>query len=318
MGEPGLIAGKYELVGPVGQGGMASVWQGLVHGAAGFTKLVAIKRVRSEMAEDPNFTAMFVEEARVVSSLQHPNIVQVFDFDRDESGAYFIVMEWIDGLDMEGWVRAHTMGASRVPWHLVTGIVVEVLRAVSAAHERLDENGRPAPVIHRDINPANILIGVSGHVKLADFGLARATDRAAMTKPGIVKGKLSYLSPEILQGAPASPSSDVYGVGIVLWEALTGKRLFWHKNPGEIVLRLSKGVIPPLEQERSDLPRALIEVVNTALALKPEDRFDSADEMLRTLTAILRTHPEPTDAKPIAWSVKLAQARLREYNPDPQ
>jgi serine/threonine protein kinase len=297
---------------------MASVWRGLVHGAAGFTKLVAIKRVRPDLAEDPNFSAMFVEEARVVSSLQHPNIVQVYDFDRDESGGYFIVMEWIDGLDMEAWVRAHSMGASRVPWHLVTGMIVEVLRAVSAAHERLDEHERAAPVIHRDINPANILLGVSGCVKLADFGLAKATDRAAMTKPGIVKGKLAYLSPEILQGAPASPSTDLYGVGIVLWEALTGKRLFWHKNPGEIVLRLSKGIVPPLSGERNDVPAALAEVVHTALALKPEDRFDSADEMLRTLTAILRTHPEPTDEKPIAWSVKLAQARLREYNPDPQ
>ncbi len=311
MGSP-RIAGKYELLAPVGEGGMASVWRGLVHGAAGFTKLVAIKRVRPELAEDRNFTAMFVEEARVVSSLQHPNIVQVYDFDKDESGAYFIVMEWIDGLDMEAWVRAHSLGKSRVPWHLVTGMMVEVLRAVSAAHERLDENGNSAPVIHRDINPANILVGVSGCVKLADFGLARATDRAAMTNPGIVKGKLAYLSPEILKGAPASTSSDLYGVGIVLWEALSGKRLFWHKNPGEIVLKLAKGDVPPLAGERADLPLALIEVVHAALALQPQDRFDSADEMLRTLTAILRTHPEPTDAKPIAWSVKLAQARLRE------
>jgi serine/threonine-protein kinase len=305
------IAGKYELVAPVGEGGMANVWRGLTHGAAGFTKLVAIKRVKSEFARDPGFAAMFVEEARVVSSLQHPNIVQIFDFDQDESGSFFIVMEWIEGLDMEHWVRAHEIGRARSPWHLTTAMAVEVLRAVSAAHERVDEAGTPAPVIHRDINPANIMLGVSGHVKLADFGLARARDRATMTKPGMVKGKLSYLAPEIVNGAPATPLTDLFGVGIVLWEALAGKRLFAARSPGDVVMNVSAAKVPPLQGEREDLPPSLVEVVHTALARKPEDRFDSADEMLRTLTAILRTHPEPTDAKPLAWSARLALARLR-------
>jgi serine/threonine-protein kinase len=302
--------GKYELVAAVGEGGMASVWRGLVHGAAGFTKLVAVKRVRPELARDPAFTAMFVEEARVVSSLQHPNIVQVFDFDTDDRGSYFIVMEWIDGVDLAAWVRAHAQEGGRSPWPLVTAIVVEVLRAVAAAHERVDESGRATPVIHRDINPANILLGVSGCVKLADFGLARAMDRSTMTGPGIVKGKLAYLSPELLKAAPASPASDIYGVGIVLWEALTGKRLFWHKHDGEIILKLAKGEVPPLNLERPDLPRALVEVVHTALAYAPADRFGSADEMLHTLTAILRTQPEATDAKPIAQSVLHARRVL--------
>src|SRR4051794_14987511 len=154
--------GKYELVEPVGEGGMAHVWRGLTHGASGFTKLVAIKRVKRELAQDPSFAAMFVEEARVVSALQHPNIVQIFDFDQDDSGGFFIVMEWIEGLDIEHWVRAHELGRARSPWHLTTAIAVEVLRAVTAAHERVDEQGKSAPVIHRDINPANIMLGVSG------------------------------------------------------------------------------------------------------------------------------------------------------------
>jgi serine/threonine-protein kinase len=305
-----LIAGKYELVAPVGEGGMASVWRGLVHGAAGFTKLVAVKRVRPDLAVEQSFTAMFVEEARVVSALQHPNIVQVFDFDRDDRGAYFIVMEWVDGLDLGQWVRAHVDNGLRTPWHLVTGIVIGVLRAVVAAHERIDEYDQPAPVIHRDINPANILLGSSGHVKLADFGLARAMDRVSMTKPGMVKGKLAYLSPEILQGAPATTSSDIYGVGIVLWETLTGKRLFWRNSDGETIIALSAGDVPPLHAERYDLPPALVEVVHTALAKSPEDRFGTADEMLHSLTAILRTHPEATDEKPIARSVREARALL--------
>jgi serine/threonine-protein kinase len=304
------IAGKYELVAPAGEGGMASVWRGLVHGASGFTKLVAIKRVRPDLAVEHNFTAMFVEEARVVSALQHPNIVQVFDFDRDDRGVYFIVMEWVDGLDLSEWVRAHVQNGLSAPWHLVCGIIIEVLRAVAAAHERIDDYDQPAPVIHRDINPANILVASSGHVKLADFGLARAMDRVSMTKPGMVKGKLAYLSPEILNGEPASVSSDIYGVGIVLWEALTGKRLFWDKSDGETIIKLSAAYVPPVQQERPDVPPALVEVVHTALAKQPEDRFASADEMLHSLTAILRTHPVATDAKPIGKSVREARALL--------
>jgi serine/threonine-protein kinase len=305
------VAGKYELLQPLGEGGMASVWRGVIHGAQGFTKLVAIKRVLPELAKDPSFTAMFVEEARVVSALSHPNIVQVFDFDHDAEGRYFIVMEWIDGCDLEHWVRGWCKGEERTPWHLVTAICVEVLRALTAAHERLDDNGQPAPVIHRDVNPANILLGRRGSVKLADFGLARAKDRVQMTKPGVVKGKLSYLAPEILKGQPASPRSDLFGVGIVLWEALTGKRLFAARTPGETILKLSQCQIPSLRDERPDLPRSLAEVAHTALAADPEQRFDSADEMLHTLTAILRAQPEATDAKPLARSVERALERLR-------
>jgi serine/threonine protein kinase len=304
------IAGKYELREPVGEGGMATVWKGLVHGAAGFTKLVAIKRVRSDLALDPKFAAMFVEEARVVSALQHPNICQVFDFDRDDRGAYFIVMEWIDGIDMAAWIKAYAKDNTLPPWHLVCGIVVEVLRALTAAHERIDEYGIPSPVIHRDINPANIMLSSSGHVKLADFGLARAMDRVAMTKPGMVKGKLAYLAPEILSGVPASAASDLFGVGIVLWEALTGRRLFWHKHDGEILLKIAACEVPPVGDLRADVPRRLAEVVHMSLAKKSEERFATADEMLQALTAILRTQPDKTDAKPIAASVQHARRVL--------
>jgi serine/threonine-protein kinase len=311
MGDERWIGGKYELIEPAGQGGMAKVWRGVVHGASGFTKTVAIKRVLRELARDPTFVAMFVEEARVVSSLHHSNIVQVHDFDHDAEGRCFIVMEWIEGLDLEAWVRAHVLGQVRTPWHLVAAICIEVLRALSAAHERVDDAGRPAPVIHRDVNPANILLSVNGSVKLGDFGMARAQDRPAMTGPGIVKGKLAYLAPEIFELLPATARSDLYGVGIVLWEALTGERLFAGGTPNETAQRAREAHVPSLAQLRHDLPPSLIEVVQTALARRPTDRFDSAEEMREALTAILRGHPEPTDARPIAWSVKQARARLR-------
>ena len=304
------VAGKYELLQPLGEGGMASVWRGLTHGAAGFTRLVAIKRVLPELAKDPAFTAMFVEEARVVSALSHPNIVQVFDFDHDADGRFFIVMEWIDGCDLEKWARAWSSGQERTPWPLVSGICIEVLRALVAAHERIDDRGAAAPVIHRDVNPANILLSKTGAVKLADFGLARAKDRAQMTNPGVVKGKLAYLAPEILLGKGASPRSDLFGVGIVLWETLTGKRLFKGNTPGETIMLIHQAKVPPLADERPDLPRSLVEVVHTALAADPDQRFESADEMLHALTAILRAQPEATDAKPIGASVLHALERL--------
>ena len=307
---PELLAHKYQLIAPIGRGGMASVWRGRTLGAAGFSRNVTIKRLLSSLAKSPGFAAMFVEEARVVADLMHPNIQQVHDFDQDAEGAYFIVLEWIDGIDLEHYVRAHAYLRVRTAWHLVAAIGIEVLRALRAAHSRVDGEGRPAPVIHRDINPTNILLGANGVVKLADFGLARAMDRASMTDPGVAKGRVSYLATELAIGKPASIKSDLYGLGIVLWEALTQKRLFYGRSLPDTARMVLTGDVPRLQNERSDLPAELCDAVHTALARDPDERFDSAQEMLRALTAILRQHPEPTDAAPLAWSIRRSMALL--------
>jgi serine/threonine-protein kinase len=300
------IAGKYELVAPVGEGGMASVYRGLTHGAAGFECRVAIKRVLPNLAEDAAFVAMFVEEARVASELQHPNIVQVHDFDRDESGRYFIVMEWIEGIDLYGWLTS--FGGAPTPWHEVAAIGVEMLRGLGAAHERVDANGTPAPVIHRDVSPQNVLLSVQGIVKIADFGLARAADRNTMTAPGTVKGKLGYMAPELIKRQPASPKSDLYGVGIVLWEALTGKRLYGGDAMDQ-VKKIMGNQVPQLREVRPDLPLPLTEVVHTALSFNPADRFERAEEMQRALAALTKNHTEPTDDRALARSIRDAIAR---------
>jgi serine/threonine-protein kinase len=307
MGATGLIANKYELLEPVGEGGMAKVWRGVTHGAAGFTCRVAIKRVLPNLAADAHFVAMFVEEARVVSELQHPNIVQVHDFDRDEEGRYFLVMEWIDGIDLEGWISSFAQAPT--PWQLCSAIAVEVLRGLACAHERVDGAGRPAPIIHRDVTPSNVLLSVMGIVKLADFGLARAADRAQMTAPGMVKGKLSYMAPELLKRQPATPRSDIFGVGIVLWEALAGRTLFASKDQLETVMRITSNQVPSIRELRPDLPPALAEVVHTALAFNPNDRFERAEEMQRALGALLKNQTEPTDDKALARSIRDAIAR---------
>ena len=306
MADKKMIGNKYELVAPLGEGGMASVYRGLTHGAAGFSCKVAIKRVLPNLAEDAAFVAMFVEEARVASELQHPNIVQVHDFDRDAEGRYFIVMEWIDGIDLDGWLASFS---TPTPWHEVAAIGVEILRGLGAAHERVDAAGNLSPVIHRDVSPANVLLSVQGIVKLADFGLARAADRATMTAPGTVKGKLSYLAPELIKRAPASPRSDLFSVGVVLWEALTGKRLFGGGDAYDTIKRIMANQVPPLREMRADVPLPLAEVVHTALSFDPAHRFERAEEMQRALASLLKNHTEPTDDRALSRSIRDAMAR---------
>lgn len=306
------IGGKYELIEPIGEGGMASVWRGLTHGAAGFSRSVAIKRVLPSYREDENFLAMFVEEARVVSELHHPNIVQIHDFDRDELGAFFIVMEWVNGLDIRRYSQAFFGRGESTPWPYVSAIGIEVLRALSVAHERTTHEGEVSPIFHRDVSPTNILIGINGIVKLADFGLARASDRRRMTQPGIVKGKLAYLAPEMVLGDPASQQTDIYGLGIVLWEALAGRRLFGGGNDVDIIRRVRDGDVERLDSLRDDLPEDLVDIIHCALSKYPDDRFSSARQMQQALSRLLRGTSEATDAQPLGRSVRYA--RLRSHD----
>jgi len=307
-----LLGGKYELVEPVGRGGMASVWLGYTHGVAGFRRKVAIKRVLTQLKLDERFEAMFVEEARVVADLNHPNIVQVHDFGRDQEGGYYIVMEWVEGLSLLDYARAFVRVGDVPPWHLASAICIEVLRALSAAHQRMDANGRPVPVIHRDVTPSNILVGVNGSVKLTDFGLSRAMDRPRTTDPGTVKGKVAYLAPELLENAKPDARCDLYSLGVVLWEALTSQRLFAapERTDVDTALKILEGKVPRVTEVRPKLPAELAEIVAHALARQPRDRFQRATEMIDALAALLRKHPEPADGTSLARSVRVAKTLL--------
>jgi len=311
-----LIAGKYELLMAAGEGGMAVVWKAIARGAGSFAKQVAVKRIQAGKTEDPSFIKMFEEEARVGSQLEHPNIVHIMDFGRETDGGYYLVMEWCEGLDMFQWVRsfqrpsAPGAGPRSTPWPLVAAIGIEVLRGLGAAHERVMADGAPAPVYHRDVSPSNILLGSNGTVKLTDFGLARAMDRASMTRPNVIKGKLAYCAPELITGAKPSARSDIFALGVVLWEALAQRRLFTGKNDLEVLLAVRKGDIPDLISERADLPQALGHVIQSALTQNPEERFQTAREMARALASVLRTTTEQADAEPLGASVKAARVRL--------
>lgn len=293
-----VVAGKYHLFEPVGEGGMAVVWRAELRGAAGFSRPVAVKKMRGELRAGQTYVAMFIEEARVGAELQHPNIVQVVDFCEDADGLYCLVMEWVDGIDLRALLNATRRRNTRLPWSLVAAIGVGGLRGLGAAHERHTMAGAPAPVIHRDVSPSNILLGANGIVKLADFGLARARDRmTSLTAPGIIKGKLAYIAPEIARGAVASPQSDLFGVGCVLWEALAGRPLYDGKADMEIFKKVHEGRVLPLMGERDDLPPRLVEAVHRALALDPKDRFPSARDMAQELAGVLGSAPLPTDAQ---------------------
>ncbi len=309
--KPGkVIAGRYELLEPAGEGGMAVVWRALTRGAGQFARPVAVKRIHAAKGGDQSFVRLFEEEARVGAGLAHPNIVQIVDFGVDDDGDYYLVMEWVEGLDLHQWVRSHPAAIRQTPWPLVTAIGMEVLRGLSAAHERTDERGELVPVYHRDVSPSNVLLGTNGTVKLTDFGLARAMDRASMTRPNVIKGKLAYCAPELVAGAKVSAQSDIFALGVVLWEALAQQRLFTGKNDLEVLLSVRKGEVQPLSELRTDIPAALELAVQQALDPEPSARFESAKAMARALASILRDHPEPVDAEPLGRSVRDARERL--------
>jgi serine/threonine-protein kinase len=281
---------------------MSNVWRAVMHWSDGFFRQVAVKQILPRLAFNHKFVTMFVEEARIGSQLQHPNIVQLLDFGREDD-LYFLVMEWVDGLDLGTWAAVHKNRGVVTPWPLAAAVGVEALRGLVAAHELIDHWGHRAPVIHRDVTPHNILIGSNGVVKLTDFGLSRAKDRARITDPNIIKGKLGYLSPEVAWGKEATTQSDLFCLGIVLWEALAGRRLYEGEDDVQVVLAAREAEIPDLRDLRGDLPEDLVELLECALAEEPDFRFDSARQMLRAMTRVLHNQSRPTDALELSQSV---------------
>ena len=305
-----LIDGKYRLVSLAGEGGMASVYKAVVHGAAGFQRTVAVKHIKPEYRALKNYIDMFIEEARVGSELAHPNIVQVHDF-CSELGSYYLIMEWVEGIDLGALIKVYRDNVRQVPWPVAATIGIGTLRGLGAAHDRVAPDGTPAPVIHRDVSPHNVLLGVNGAVKLSDFGLARARDRAAsLTAPGTVKGKLSYLAPEVTFGKPNTVQSDLFGVGSVLWETLTGDRLFDGKNDIEIFKKIRACQIPSIQTRRKDVPAALAAVLEVALLADPANRYATADEFAHALDQVVKQAVGVNTAAELAAAVAEARAQL--------
>ena len=286
---PGLIVGgRYELIEIAGRGGMADVWRGRVRGDWGFVRDVAVKQMHQNLASQPPYVAMFVEEARVGSSLQSPNVAEVHDFVHDR-GNYYMILEWIDGVDLGTWIRWHVGRNEQTRWELVAAVAVGILRGLAAAHERHGPDGSLMPVVHRDVSPHNVLLTNRGMVKLIDFGLALAPDRTQeTTEPGIVKGKMSYLAPEIVAGSRPLPASDQFACGSVLWEALVGRKLFDGTTDYETYTRLRDCMIQPLRPLRPDVPQPFVQIIHRALSADINARFPSAREMARQIGTTLK------------------------------
>lgn len=305
-----LIAGRYDLVEELGRGGMAVVWKATQRGPGRFARPVALKRILPSLRTSPDTLAMFAEEARIGAELRHPHIVAVLDYGLDEFQQPYLVSEYVDGMDMGAWIRSHAGAGLETPWELTTAIGIEILRGLGSAHARVDARGQPAEVLHRDLTPGNILLDVTGVVKLGDFGLAKAPDRERLTRPDVVKGKAAYLAPELVRGEPASTRSDLFGVGIMLWEALAGERLFLGETEIASALRVREAVVPLLAVKRPGLPLRLTQAVHRALEREPARRFASAQEMLEALRGVLRVLPQSLDAVALSQSFRAARARL--------
>ena len=268
---------RYELLGELATGGMATVYLGRQRGPLGFSRTVAIKSMHPQFAKDEGFRAMFLDEASLTSRIRHPNVVPTLDIVVADSKV-LLVMEYVDGVSLSTLVRAARAAGKPLQLNVAVAIVVDALHGLHAAHELLDEDGQPLSVVHRDISPQNIHVGSDGHARVLDFGVAKAASRRYVTQSGEVKGKISYMSPEQLCGETVDRRTDIYAAGVVLWEVLTGHRLFDGTNEGEVVRKVLEGKLdPPSFRSDVELPLALDELVMKALAPKPELRFDTAE-----------------------------------------
>ncbi len=268
---------RYTVIERLDAGGMAEVFKGKATTIQGIEKLVAIKRILPSLTRNKKFVAMFLDEARLSMSLNHANIVQVFDVGVADN-TYFIVMEYVDGTNLKVVQDSLARAGARIPTAQAIFITMEVCRALAYAHAKKDIEGRPLNIVHRDISPPNIMLSKEGEVKITDFGLAKAQSQIETTEPGVVKGKFSYLSPEAAYGEEVDHRTDIFSTGIVLWEMLAGRRLFKGKNDLETVELIRECQVPGLAQFNPEVTPELEQVVLKALARTPDDRYQSAQE----------------------------------------
>ncbi len=295
--------GRYVLFEEFARGGMASVHLGRLVGAAGFSRVVAVKRVRAAFEGDDEHKRAILNEARLAARIRHPNVVQTLDIVLD-AGIAHVVMEYASTARRSPSSSAEArVRGERAPIDIAVGIVADALEGLHAAHEARGANGQPLGVIHRDVSPQNVHVGVDGHARLLDFGIAKALDRTQLTAPGVVKGKIAYMAREHLGGgAPITRQADVYGAGVVLWEMLTGRRLFDERDPILLGTRVLTETIPPPSREAPEVPRVVDAIVLRATAPDPRDRYETAAEMLSALQGIPRAEASAIGA----WVERLA------------
>ncbi len=300
--------GRYAIHGAIAAGGMASVHFGRLTGPGGFARTVAVKRMHPHLVKDREFAAMFVDEARLAARIRHPNVVATLDV-LSISDELLIVMEYVHGESLAELWRVATSRKARIPPAVASAVIADVLAGLHAAHEVTDEQGRSLGVVHRDVSPANILVGADGIARLADFGVAKAAGRLQVTREGQVKGKIAYMAPEQVRGQPVGRAADIYGASVVLWELLTGRRLFEGQRDAQIIEKILYGTIDAPAAITSSVPESLNRVVLQGLAREPPARFPTAHDMMQAVTSAV----QPASASEVSdWIESLARDALAE------
>jgi eukaryotic-like serine/threonine-protein kinase len=272
------IVGRYAIFDEIASGGMATVFLGRLMGAGGFARTVAIKRLHPQFAKDPEFVAMFLDEARLAARIRHPNVVPTLDVVASK-GELFLLMEYVRGEALSRLARAAKTRGDKVPLPIVLRVLGDAMQGLHAAHEARDERGVSLEIVHRDVTPQNILVGADGVGRLLDFGVAKAAGRAHTTQEGQIKGKLAYMAPEQLTGTGVSRQTDVYSASVVLWEMLAGQKLFAGGSETDVIAKLLKRDIRRPSELADGIPAALDDVVMRGLAHDPSERFPTARDL---------------------------------------
>ncbi len=277
---------RYEVLAELASGGMATVYLGRLPGAGGFERLVAIKRLHPHLERDQSFVDMFLDEARIAARIRHPNVVSTLEIGTAERG-YFLVMDYVEGPTLARLLSRAAHGTDKMPVRVALRILHDTVSGLHAAHELKDDGGNPLHLVHRDVSPQNVLIGLDGTSRITDFGVARALNRISHTRTGQLKGKLGYMAPEQARGDDLDRRADLFAAGVLLWETLAGKRLFRGKSDtdAETLSRVLTSEIPRIKLVNPEVPDALDAFVARALERKIEQRFANGADMIDALEA---------------------------------
>jgi serine/threonine-protein kinase len=278
----GSKLGRYEVLAKLAAGGMAVVYVARAHGVAGFERLVAIKVLHANLAHEEEFIKMFLDEARLAARIRHPNVVPTIDISDSEEAGYFIVMDYIEGDHLGQILASAHKDNERLPVPVTLRVVVDALGGLGAAHDLIDENGKHLGLVHRDVSPHNIMVGRDGVARLTDFGVAKAEDRLTHTRDGQVKGKLAYMAPEQASSGKTDSRSDLFSMGVILWECITGRRLFRTESTAATLHKLMNEDAPaPSTVDPALAP--LDGVLAKALARDPDQRYRTAEEFAQAI-----------------------------------
>ncbi|WP_437776603.1 protein kinase domain-containing protein [Sorangium sp. So ce1097] len=303
-----LHAGRYESLRAIASGGMATVYLGRALGAGGFERLVALKMMHPHIAAEPEFVAMFLDEARLAARVRHPNVVATFDLVEDP---LCLVMEYIEGPSLHLLLRTCARAKRPVPLGIALRIFLDVLAGLHAAHELTGSDGEPLHLVHRDVSPQNVLVGVDGVARITDFGVARAETRLMSTRGNALKGKLAYMAPEQIRAQQVDRRSDVYSAGVVLWEMLTEERLFKADNDGALIAQILQGPPTGPRGVMPSVPAAIDLICLRALSTDPNGRFPSAAAFAEALEDAAAQTPGLAVSSPRAVEALIKEVGLR-------